>query len=392
VRPADGTGKPLHGVRVVDFTHHLPGPYATDLLARLGAEVVKVEPPQGDPARWLPPFDGDFGRLFTLLNRGKRSVVVDLSDSEGVRFVHRLAATADVVVDSWRPGTAEKLSVDASTLRRINPRLVCCSISAFGSSSPRSAHDANCAALAGLCDLQRDSGGRVILPAVQLGDMGGAVYAALLIVSALFDRETTGEGRVLDVSMLDAARSLMPSAEALYRDSPDPQTTFFLSGSLPSYDVYRTADGRELMVASLESHFWERFCTAISRPHLIPLHHDPASHERVRQEIGEAIAARSLEQWEAVFREVDACVEPVLTVDESHERFGPVDRNDPLSRNLGAYSGEVDPLGAGLAAVAVEIGYDSAEVKSLQQHPAFTPRKDLARRMESDLRWKVKPR
>jgi alpha-methylacyl-CoA racemase len=392
VSPAERARRPLDGVRVVDFTHHLPGPYATDLLVRLGAEVVKIEPPRGDPARSLPPIDGDFGRLYTLLNRGKRSVVVDLSDPDGIRFVHRLATSSDVVVHSWRPGTAEKLSVDATTLRKINPRLVCCSISAFGSHSPRSAHDANCAALAGLCDLQRDGDGRVVLPAVQLADMGGAFYAALLIVSALLERETTGEGRVLDVSMLDAARSLMPTAEALHRSSPDPETTFFLSGSLPFYDVYSTADARELMVAPIEPHFWERFCTAIGRPHLIPLHDDRASRERVRGEIREAIGSRSLAEWEAVFRDVDTCVEPVLTLDEAHERFGPVDTNDPLSRNFGTLPREVDPPATGLASVAAEIGYDEEQVKSLQQHPAFTPRKDLAPRMGSSLRWKVKPR
>ncbi|MDX1584361.1 MAG: CoA transferase, partial [Thermoanaerobaculia bacterium] len=247
--------RPLSGIRVLDFTRHLPGPYATDLLARLGAEVIKIEPPQGDPARWLPPFDGKFGTLYTLLNRGKKSVVVDLTDPEGVAFVHRLARVCDVAVDSWRPGTARRFSTDSETLQKINPRLVCCSISGYGRDNPRSGHDANFVALTGLLDLQRDHEGEVSLPAVQLGDMGGALYGALLVIASLFERERTGLARDLDVSMLAAARSLMPTAEALHHQSPAPERTFFLTGSFPGYATYRTRDRRELMVAALEPQF-----------------------------------------------------------------------------------------------------------------------------------------
>lgn len=385
--------KPLDGIRVLDFTRHLPGPYATDLLARLGALVIKIEPQQGDPARWLPPFEGDFGTLYTLLNRGKQSVVVDLLEEEGVQFVHRLATICDVAVDSWRPGTAEKLSVDPATLQEINPRLVCCSISGYGRDNPRSGHDANFVALTGLLDLQRDHDGAVSLPAVQLGDMGGALYGALLVVASLFERERSGRGRALDVSMLAAARSLMPTAEALHHASPDPEATFFLTGSFPGYDVYRTRDGRELMVAPLEPHFWERFCRAIDREELVPAHYDAKRREETRASIADALREKDLEEWERIFAMIDACIEPVLTLEESEQRFGPSERTHPLTTNVGPLEGTIDQPGESLEAVARQAGLDDQEMKSLRRNRAFHPRKDLKRNIEQAvLRFQMKRR
>ncbi|MBW3670361.1 MAG: CoA transferase [Acidobacteria bacterium] len=383
----------LDGIRVLDFTRHLPGPYATDLLVRLGAEVTKIEPPQGDPARWLPPFDGDFGTLYTLLNRGKRSVVVDLSEDDGVSFVHRLANVCDVAIDSWRPGMAEKFSVDPASLQSINPRLICCSISGYGRNNPRSGHDANFVALSGLLDLQRDTEGRVVLPAAQLGDMGGALYASLLIVASLVEREKSGRGRILDVSMLAAARSLMPAAEALHHSSPEPDRTFFLTGSFPGYDVYRTKDSRELMVAPLETHFWERFCRAIGREELIPIQYDETRHEEVRSSVAETIARRTLAEWEEVFGAVDACVEPVLTLQEAEDRFGTYDETHPLTTNLGGLEAALEAPGKSLDAIGEEMGLDERERKSVRTSRTFHPRKDLKQRLErAVLRFNLKKR
>lgn len=384
---------PLSGIRVLDFTRHLPGPYATDLLVRFGAEVIKIEPPHGDPARWLPPFDGDFGTLYTLLNRGKKSVVVDLGERTGLEFVHRLAKVCDVAVDSWRPGTAEKLSVDPQTLQKINPRIICCSISGYGRADSRSGHDANFAALAGLLDLQRNGAGNVALPAVQLGDVGGALYGALLIVAALFERECTERARVLDVSMLAAARSLMPTAEALHRQSPSPDRTFFLTGSFPGYDTYRTRDGRELMVAPLEPHFWERFCNAIGLPELIDDQYDEDRFPTTRERVAEAIRQRDLGEWEEVFDSIDACVEPVLTLEESVRRFGTIDETHPVSTNVGLLDGDIDEPGESLRQVIEEMKLDPDEMKSLLHDRAFHPRKDLKSRIErAVMRFRLKKR
>lgn len=385
--------RPLDGIRVLDFTRHLPGPYATDVLARLGAEVIKIEPPQGDPARWLPPFDGDFGTLYTLLNRGKRSVVVDLADDEGIRFVHRLAAVCDVAVDSWRPGTAEKFSIDPVTLQSINPRLICCSISGYGRDNHRSGHDANFVALSGLLDLQRDEAGHVTLPAVQLGDMGGALYGALLVLASIIERDKTGVGRMIDVSMLGAARSLMPTAEALHHASPEPQRTFFLTGSFPGYHAYRTRDDRELMVAPLETHFWARFCQAIGRDDLIPIQYDEKRTGEIRDAVAAAILTKDLSEWETIFETVDACVEPVLTLQEAEQRFGTFDETHPLTTNLGAHPGSVEPPGASLEAISRELGLDQAEMKSVRKSRAFRPRKELKQRLEQAvLRFNLKKR
>ncbi len=383
----------LDGIRILDFTRHLPGPYATDLLVRLGADVIKIEPPQGDPARWLPPFDGDFGTLYTLLNRGKRSVVVDLAEPDGVAFVHRLAKSCDVVVDSWRPGTAEKFSIDPETLQKINPALICCSISGYGRENQRSGHDANFVALSGLLDLQRDREGKVVLPAVQLGDMGGALFAAILILGSLIDRQKTGKGRIIDVSMMAAARALMPTAEALHHASPEPERTFFLTGSFPGYEVYTTCDDRELMVAPLESHFWERFCRAIGREELIPIEYDEKRREEVRAAVSESIRSRSLAEWEEIFETVDACVEPVLTLQEAEDRFGNFDATHPLTTNVGSHEGDLPAPGDSLDHVSRELGLDDNEMKSLRRSRTFNPRKDMKQRLErAILRFNLKRR
>ena len=199
---------PLTDIRVLDLTRHVPGPYATDILRRLGAEVLKIEPPNGDPSRWLEPFNGDYGALFALLNKGKRSAIADLKSSEGQELVHRLSRECDVVVESYRPGQAESFRVDAETLRAFNPRIIYCSLSGFGSENPRSAHDGNFVALAGLLDLQRDHRQRPVLPATQIGDMGGALFLVVLILAAILERDKTGNGKNLDISMAAATRAI----------------------------------------------------------------------------------------------------------------------------------------------------------------------------------------
>jgi len=368
---------PLRQVRVLDFTRHLPGPFATDLLCRLGAEVLKVEPPDGDPTRWIPPFDGDYSALFNLVNSGKESVVIDLKKSEGRELVGTLAEQVDVVVESYRPGVAAAFGIDAKRLRAINPRLVHCSISGFGSANPRSAHDLNFVALAGLLDLQRDAQGQPILPSTQIGDMAGALFGALTILAALLEQQRSGGGATIEVSMADATRALMPTAESLYRGTHHTPESFMLTGALPSYNVYQTADGKHIAVATLEPHFWEVFCNAVGLPDLISKQYVESAKNEVFATLRTTIASRTREEWERIFAAVDACVEPVLTIEEAHERLGDPMESHPLQRNFPSPPRAVPRLGDAFER-AIEIArIDGAERTRLERSGAFQARERL---------------
>lgn len=368
---------PLDGIRVLDFTRHLPGPYATDILRRLGAQVLKVEPPDGDPVRWLPPIVGDAGSLFHLINSGKESVVVDLKSETGRSFAQRLAAVSDVVAESYRPEAATELGIDADALMSINPRLVYCSVSGYGGSDPRSGHDLNFVALAGLLDLQRDREGRPVLPSTQLGDMAGALYAAISILAALIERDKTGRGKRLEIAMSDATRAVMPTAEALYRGTHSSPESFFLTGALPEYNVYRTADGKYLAVAPLEPKFWKTFCLAIGAPQLVDKHYEIEARSQVIETIGRTIASKTRSEWETLFADLDACVTPVLTIEESHQRFGdPVARN-PLQSNFPTTRGETPKLGEHFGRASDALGLDQAERERLRQSGHFETKRRL---------------
>ncbi|HVT05206.1 MAG TPA: CoA transferase [Thermoanaerobaculia bacterium] len=368
---------PLTGTRVLDFTRHLPGPYATDLLRRLGAEVIKIEPPDGDPTRWLPPIVGDFGALFTLVNSGKKSVVVDLKSDEGRAFVHRLARQCDVVLESYRPGVARRFGIDAETLRTLEPRLIHCSISGFGESRERSAHDLNFVALAGLLDLQRDQAGNPVLPATQIGDMGGSLFGVVAILAALIERQKSGLGRKIDISMSDATRSMMPTAEAMYRGTHARPDQFMLTGAIPSYNVYRTADGKHLVAAPLEPQFWQRFCESIGRPEWIEHQYDAARRPEVFNAIREAIASKTRAEWERIFDGIDACVEPVLTIEEAHDRFGDPLQRHPLQVNFPRAQPPAVSLGESLPEVAAAMGFDAAEAGRMARSDTFRPRERM---------------
>lgn len=368
---------PLEGIRVLDFTRHLPGPYGTDILCRLGAQVLKVEPPDGDPVRWLPPIVGDTGSLFHLVNAGKRSVVIDLKTETGRGFAQRLAEACDVVVESYRPEAAAELGIDAGTLMRLNPRLVYCSMSGYGSSDPRSSHDLNFVALAGLLDLQRDAAGHPVLPATQLGDMAGALFGALAILAAIIERGKTGRGTRLDISMADATRAVMPTAEALYRGTHSSPAAFFLTGALPEYNVYETADGKHMAVAPLEPKFWEAFCRGIGHPELVARHYDVSARAQVFETIRSTIASKTRAEWEAIFAGIDACVTPVLSIEESHERFGDPMARNPLQSNFPAERGETPGLGEHFDDAAGVLGLSREERQRLRKSGSFESRRKL---------------
>jgi crotonobetainyl-CoA:carnitine CoA-transferase CaiB-like acyl-CoA transferase len=293
--------QPLDGVRVLDLTRLLPGAYATLLLADLGADVVKVEDPRGgDGMRTLPPLTGGRNIYFEALNRNKRSVTLNLRAPESAAVLRALAERSDVVVDSFRPSTARRLGVDASTLRTRLPRLVCASISGFGQSGPyveRAAHDINYQALSGL--LRPPS-----LPGPLIGDIGAAMQTALRILAALLQRGRTGEGAALDVSIHEAAMawSMCP-------------TTGDLANAC--YTVYETGDGHWLALGALEPKFWAGFCERIGRPDLTPLQHaEGEERARVLREVREIVRGCTRDEWLARFADADVCLTTIYKPDE----------------------------------------------------------------------------
>lgn len=313
---------PLAGLRVLDLSRHLPGPYATLLFADLGAEVVKVEDREGggDPVRHLPPLAGDAGGVFFhALNRGKRSVALDLKSEDGRAGLRALAATADVLVESFRPGVLDRLGVGLASLRQSCPRLVTCSLSGFGEDGPdrlRAGHDLGYLARAGGLGLagephaQQES-----WPGFQAADVaGGSLMAAVGILAKLRERDATGQGGHVECSLAEGALSLLHMHVTSQRTLGEglQRGVGPLNGGLPCYGLYRCADGRQIAIAALEPKFWLGFCAAVGRDELGTHGYDKAA----RAELEALFRTRSRDEWVALGRAHDVCLEPVWEGDE----------------------------------------------------------------------------
>ncbi len=316
---------PLSSLRVLDFTTLLPGPFATMLLADLGADVVRVEAPdRPDLVRFLPPFNGDVSAWHGLLNRNKRSILLDLKQPGAAEVIQRLVQRYDIVVEQFRPGVMDRLGVGYGALRAVNPRLIYCAITGYGQTGPyrdRAGHDLNYLALSGILSHtgRADSGPPGL--GVQIADIGGGAFGAITgILAAVIQRQLTGEGQMVDVSMFDLALAWNGLAAAEYLasgENPGYESGLLNGGTL--YDTYCTSDGRYLAVASLEDKFWRGFCQAIERPDLAErgIFGPAAGQPGLKEEIAATIAQRSLADWMAIFTPLDVCVEPVLTVEEA---------------------------------------------------------------------------
>jgi alpha-methylacyl-CoA racemase len=323
----------LDGVRVLDLTRLLPGGFCTLLLADLGADVLKVEDTAGgDYIRWMPPFYGGEGEqregaasaYFLALNRNKRSLRLNLKDERGRDVLLRLVEDYDVVVESFRPGVMDRLGVGYDALRARNPRVIYCPISGYGQDGPltaRSGHDTNYLALNGLLGLTGRRGGPPIQSAGQIADLGGGgLMAAVGILAALHERERSGEGQVVDISMTDGALSWLAMVAARYfaegkvpqRGEPE------LAGGIACYFPYETRDGKWVSLGALEPKFWQNWCHGVERPDLIE-----KQFEHPDSEAGAQVAAvfreRTRDEWTAFAGEHDCCLEPILDLDEALE-------------------------------------------------------------------------
>ncbi|HVK74901.1 MAG TPA: CaiB/BaiF CoA-transferase family protein [Kofleriaceae bacterium] len=315
---------PLDGIRVLDLSRLLPGPFLTMILADQGADVVKIEDPgKGDYMRVFPPSKGGIGARFLAVNRGKRSLVLDLKQASGKDAFLRMVERADVVVESFRPGVMAKLGLGWDVLSARNPRLVLCSISGYGQTGPyvhRAGHDLNYVGLAGVLAMGGERRGAApAMPGVQIADLaGGALWGATALLGALVGRERTGRGAHLDVSMTEGALALL-AAELGNLDAGAHPTrgAETLNGGLACYSIYRTADDRYLSVGALEPQFWMAFNAAIGRKaDLSELIAPPERQDAIRAEIQAILATRTRDEWLPILSAHDCCCEPVLELDE----------------------------------------------------------------------------
>lgn len=317
--------QPLEGLRVLDLTRLLPGPLATQHLADHGAEVIKIEDTgAGDYARTMGPMQGESSYFFQVVNRNKKSLRLDLKQERGRELFLRLAATADVLVEGFRPGVMHKLGLDYEAIARVNPRLVYCSISGYGQTGPyalRAGHDINYIGYAGVLDQTGTAGSAPALPNLQIGDLlGGTLCSLVGMLIAIIDARTSGQGRHVDVAMSDGvlAHAIFPLLEVLSRGAVRPRGEDLLTGGVPCYGVYETADGRYMAVGALEEKFWNGVCDTLGRPDLKSVH--LASGEegaRARAAVADLFRTRTQADWVALFDDVDCCVTPVLTLEES---------------------------------------------------------------------------
>jgi crotonobetainyl-CoA:carnitine CoA-transferase CaiB-like acyl-CoA transferase len=314
----------LEGLRVLDLSRMLPGPYCSMMLGDLGAEVIKIEEPKiGDPTRQSPPMIDGQSAAFAQVNRNKKSIAIDLKQPEGRDLLLKLASTADCVLEQFRPGVVDRLGVGYNAVSEINPRIVYCSLTGFGQDGPhreRSGHDLNYLALSGVLGLTTDERGKPVIPGVQVADLAGGMIAAFAILAGLLARERTGRGQYLDVSMFDVMVSMLPvpAAHHFAGTTIPVGGKYALSGAYPFYNVYETSDQKFMTLGALEPKFWANFCRTVRREDLSARQFDDGERrENLFDEVRLIFKSRTQSEWIQSMSGADCCCEPVLSMTEA---------------------------------------------------------------------------
>jgi crotonobetainyl-CoA:carnitine CoA-transferase CaiB-like acyl-CoA transferase len=384
----------LDGVRVLDLSRLIPGPFGTLVLADLGAQVDKIEDDGlGDYLRFVPPRRGDVSLSFAALNRGKRSAVVNLKTAAGREAFERLLGRYDVLVEQFRPGVLDRLGLGHAHLLERYPRLVVCALTGYGQDGPlrdRAGHDINYLARGGLLGVQGPAGAAPQVPGFQLADVSGGMWLVIAVLAALRRRDQTGKGGVCDVAMADGllafAATSLPRG---FAGEPGVRGDETLTGGIAPYNTYLAKDGTPMSLGSLEPKFWTAFAAANGLdPSLDAL--VPGEHQRaLKQKVAAVFASRTRAEWEAFARDHDCCVEPALAPDEL--------RSDPHLQARGLFfsqpiGGEDVPLfrtpvtprdhqpspppgkGEHTSAIFTEAGFSAEEIATLRHAGAIAGR------------------
>ncbi|WP_308365382.1 MULTISPECIES: CaiB/BaiF CoA-transferase family protein [unclassified Microbulbifer] len=386
---------PLNGLKILDFTTLLPGPYATMLLADMGADVLRIESPtRPDMLRGLPPMVGankNISAAHATINRNKKSLALDLKNPKAVEIVRRLLVEYDVVLEQFRPGVMDNLGLGYENLRETREDLIYCSITGYGQTGPlndRAGHDINYLALSGLASYSGRREGGPSLAGTQVADIaGGSHHAVMSILAAVYKRSQSGEGSRIDIAMTDCAFAMNAiSGACALAGGGDPEIESELLNGGSYYDYYRTADNRYLSVGSLEPQFAERFFTALGKPQWLSRIVQEDQQESLKGDIAELIVQQPLDQWMRLFAHIDACVEPVLdfleaaqsqqmqqrrmiceATDSGGEAIAQIntpflfDGEKPQRHSAGA------PLGAHSREVLALLGYIAKEIEQLHE-------------------------
>jgi alpha-methylacyl-CoA racemase len=407
---------PLSDVKILDLTRLLPGGFCTLLLADLGADVIKVEDTdQGDYVRWAPPYYGSEEQtplgtrsaIYLALNRNKRSIRLDLKQQSGRQALLRLAESADVLVESFRPGVLERLGVGYDVLSQANPALVYCPITGYGQDGPnrdRAGHDMNYLGLNGVLGLTGEGGGPPIQSGAQIADLGGGgLMAAVGILAALQEARRSGQGQRVDISMTDGSLAWLVMEAARYFGSGEvpERGNLMLSGGIICYRPYEVSDGW-ITCGALEPKFWGRFCQAVERPDLVEHQFEKPGSDAHKQ-VAEIFKTKTRAEWKAFNDEHDAMIEPILELDEAleselvREREMVVSYDQPemgeikqlgfpikLSRTPASIERPAPALGEHTAEVLGEAGYSAEEIRELEESGAAKG-PDAAQKQESFL-------
>ena len=301
----------LKGIRVIDFTNYIPGPFTTLRLAELGAEVIKVESPEGDPAR-----QNGNGLVFNAHNRGKKSIVLNLKQEEGRQIALDLIRQADVLVESFRPGVMEKLGLGYEEVSGINPAIIYCSITGYGNSGEMSqlgSHDLNYMSISGALAQLKDRSGRPVHPSHTFADYIGGLAASERILSGLVARGISGEGSYHCISLAESMASLMTTHVLIEKETGYQSGIQILNGTIISYGLYETKDKKFVSLAALEPKFWRNFCQALAREDWLSAHHSkPEAENPVYLELVDLFRSKTQSEWSEFGVEVDCCLTPVL--------------------------------------------------------------------------------
>ena len=387
---------PLDGLNVLDLSRLMPGPLCTMILSDLGANVIKVEQPEiGDYARSAPPFIGETGAAFLMLNRNKRSITLNLKKAESQEILRKLATRADVFVESYQPGVAERLGVGYPAISEVNSRIVYCSISGFGQTGPYRdlvGHDLTYTAYSGVIGATGLKGGPPVIPAIQVSDIQSAIYAAVAITAALYRREKTGKGEFIDVSLMDAAvASMIMPLSFHFAGASTERGESFLSGGAPFYNVYETADNRYISIAALEPKFWIELCRTLKlEKYEAQQLAAEETAQRIYQDLASLFRQKSRDEWIKVLNQHGIPCAPVYDVSEvpsdphvksrkllfemDTEAFGKLNQlATPIKMSQNPMSVRSPPpkLGEHTLQILQELGYSTGDMERLKAEDAI---------------------